>query len=258
MKFRKLLAEEIQPKIVRANGGGIEIMLFKKPLTDLALLEENFHDNFDITYREIAGSVLCSISIYEDDKVITREGLGEGQSMKAASTDAMHRAGVAIGIGRELYTIDNLFIPKEKLSSHKLLDNGNWSCYDDLSVSLIEYNEDDKISHVQIAISNYGKVHSYIDFYNNKNSNLSSQKEASLPENNVLPQNAGNAEAKDVVLKEDEKLLFGMLRGKTYREVKNTPEFSSFVKWAKSTNKTYDNPAVMQQMEKIKNLSMDN
>ena len=48
-----------------------------------------------------------------DARVVWRDGVGSGKDAKAAATDALKRAAVLYGIGRELYSMGQLWVPMD-------------------------------------------------------------------------------------------------------------------------------------------------
>lgn len=274
LNMRKLKPNEMKAKIAKTNSGGVILLLWKSPLADINVLDEVLDTtDYEITYPSEGR---CRISIWdsEKDSWVSKEGIGEGTTPKGLANDALSRAGTAWGIGRELFVPQELFIYKDKLKSFKeeTGENGKtyYVCFDEFHVLDVKY-ELDTISYLKIGIAQYGKAHHEVEFdfsdsvASKKAVNpvqqkapASEKRETSQKEsvnheqkNEKIPKNSDKGE----YLAEDETILMGNCKGKTYQEVKDTEIFVSFLKWAKKTSTKYDDPSKNEQFARIKALA---
>ena len=68
---------------------------------------ENWHDTYELLARdEEAFYVKCRLTVLG----VTKEDAGEGESLKAAFSDALKRAAVKFGIGRHLYRMEKAWV----------------------------------------------------------------------------------------------------------------------------------------------------
>lgn len=87
---------------------------------DEAVGPEGWHDTYEIladqTYtvrsergerRERLVEVRCRLTVLG----VTKEDVGEGDSLKAAFSDALKRAAVKFGVGRYLYELEKIWVP---------------------------------------------------------------------------------------------------------------------------------------------------
>lgn len=279
-RFRNLTEKEVQLRIASVNNGGVELLLWKAPLADLQVLDEK-EVHYSLQYSPINNRfegekcyVNCSLSIDIDGDWRKLEGIGEGVNFKTASTDALHRAGVIAGIGRELYSVNKLFIPKEHLKSHEITGEKK-SCYDTFKVIAIEYNDNDDIEFLGIQVSNFGEPHCVIEYdVVNGDAKIkavhtatkkpdSSVKESPVEEDKEVPEANSETSKKEALSKtetpnetegfaEDEVILFGLLKGEKYGNVKETPDFKKFVDWAKKNpTRQYSDAKVAAQFKKL-------
>ena len=142
LKIRNLKANEIKPAVAKANAGGAVLLLWKNNLADLTILDEIIDStNYEIRYPQ---ENVCCISIWDGTKkcFVSKEGIGEGISPKSIANDALRRAGTAWGIGRELFSIGELFVPKEMLKAWSETETDGkkyFHCYDEFRVLDVQY-----------------------------------------------------------------------------------------------------------------------
>lgn len=207
LKIRNLKANEIKPAVAKANAGGAVLLLWKNNLADLTILDEIIDStNYEIRYPQ---ENVCCISIWDGTKkcFVSKEGIGEGISPKSIANDALRRAGTAWGIGRELFSIGELFVPKEMLKAWSETETDGkkyFHCYDEFRVLDVQYSKDNAvIVYLKIAISQYGKQHHVIEFHLNEDvvpeskepkSGRSSKKTAD--KENAEKENVSDVEAK--------------------------------------------------------------
>lgn len=261
LNVRKLEANEVKAKIAKTNKGGVVLLLWKTSLADLTILDEALDPtDYEITYPS-AG--ICRISIWDKEKScwVSKEGIGEGISPKSLANDSLMRAGIAWGIGRELYTANEIFIYKSKLRTYKedKDENGKeiYSCYDEFQVLDIEY-QNDSISYLKIGIAQYGEVHDTVEFnFNSEKRKKTSgkKKETAKKTKESIPAASAPDESESTStgeLADDEIILMGNCRGKTFGEVQDTETFRSFLGWAKTATTHYADPKQREQFDRIK------
>lgn len=256
LNTRKLEANEIKARIAKTNKGGVTLLLWKSALADLTILDEALdQSDYEITYP---AEGRCKISIWDKEKGcwVSKEGIGEGSSPKSLANDSLMRAGIAWGIGRELYTAENIFIYKDKLKTFQegKDDNGKdvYTCYDDFSVMEIRYQED-KISYLKIGIAQYGKIHNTVEFnFAAKAKPAKTEKPAKQESATKESSDKPVAPKPEDALADDEIILMGNCRGKMFSEVQGTKTFNSFLGWAKTASTHYTDPAMAEQFERIK------
>jgi len=83
------------------------------------------------TYEVVVYTVKCKLKIYIDNEVINtliKEGIGEGDDLKSAESDALKRAAKKFGVGHFLYEMESVFINNTVEKYGKLQpadENGN-------------------------------------------------------------------------------------------------------------------------------------
>ena len=165
-KFRTLNETDIECKIARYSefGGqfyGLNLLLYKTARVDMDLLDETVGpENWSCDYREIKGNLYCGIGIRSaEDKPfiwkwncgIESRADGDGNEKKGEASDAMKRAGFCWGIGRELYTAPEIFIPARYFNVKER--NGKHVTYDHFIVEKIAYDDNRRISGIAIRNS---------------------------------------------------------------------------------------------------------
>jgi hypothetical protein len=282
--FRNLTAEETQLRIASVNNGGVELLLWKAPLADLTVLDEKEGLHYSVEYSPISSRfegekcyVTCSLTLDTNGNLRKVEGIGEGANFKTASTDALHRAGVVAGIGRELYSLNKVFIPKEYLKGYEVIDEKK-VCYDTFKVFYLGYDEEDNIKEIVIEIAKFSEPHCIIE-YDVVNKGTARIKAVHVGKKEEIPNEAPVNETPKVepaetsVPKEesaetipeaapfsegfadDEVILFGFLKGKKYREIKDSLDFRKFVDWAKKNpTRQYSDTKIAAQFKKLLNM----
>lgn len=123
MKFRPLKADEIEIRVDRITQKGAWLLLYKNARVDMSILDEVVGpQDWQRGHEVIHDNLFCSISIWDKDKSqwITKQDVGVESftsKEKGEASDSFKRAGTCWGIGRELYTAPNIFVPcatKEK------------------------------------------------------------------------------------------------------------------------------------------------
>lgn len=172
-RFRTLKADEIEVKVSRvvqygdAPPKGVTYLLYKTARTDMDLLDEGVGpENWTDDYKEIKGNLYCGIGIWSDargefiwkwDCGIESRQDGDGNEKKGEASDAFKRAGFRWGIGRELYTAPEIFVPAEKLKMKQNQKTRKWATYDKLYVEKIKYDDQRRICALAIKNASNGK-----------------------------------------------------------------------------------------------------
>lgn len=274
LNFRNLRADEIDCRICTINKGGVILLLYKDARADQIILDEKV-GVLGWQRHHLRDNANCIVAIWDEDKKqwIEKEDTGVEsftEKEKGLASDSFKRACTNFGIGRELYTAPDIFIPKDKLSSYNYDEaTKKGVCYDKFRVKEIEYVKDTnncdtkQIKSVVIEISDvYKKSVSSLCFSNtpvvqNKTATTSTQAKpssdtttskatTSVPANTAAPSSE--------LLADDEIILMGNCRKQKYGDVKDTKTFLNFLNWAKKAPNTYDGEA-RNQFERIKQLA---
>lgn len=266
LEFRNLYADEIDARIGRINKGGVSLLLYKDARCDQIILDEAVGPTRWQRHHS-RDNANCIVSIFDPDinQWIEKEDTGTEsftEKEKGLASDSFKRACVNWGIGRELYTAPNIFIPKENLKSHGE-NNGKWTCSDSFRVSdIIYYGDTKRIKSVTIEILYYGDVHHKMTFENTLGSSVPTQtkssKSKSTPQPSAeakAPESTSNVDDGEQLFKDDEVLLLGNCRGKKYGDVKGSAVFKSFLNWVKTSNTSYPDEAQNAQFMKLKKLA---
>lgn len=239
--FRKLKAEEVTCN-KQVTHEGVNLLLYKRGMVDAQILDEAF-GSYGWQKEVSSDGKRCAISIRdpESGEWIKKEDVGGidlGNSIKCVANDAMRRAGFAWGIGKELFTAPNIFIPGNLLSG---FDGNSGKCTNRFSVNSLSYNGD-RIEEVGISVSG-GAEPLYLMFGPYGIQMKKEQAKAPVGSEKETP---------SVGFRDDEIILIGNCRRKKYGEVKNSAVFASMKKWAKTANATYPEPEKNEQLRKLK------
>ena len=272
-KFRPLRAEEIDVRIGSINKGGVSLLLYKDARCDQAILDESVGP-FNWQRHHLRDNSNCIISIWDDEKRqwIEKEDTGiesVAQKEKGLASDSFKRAAFNWGIGRELYTAKdlNIFIFKNDLKGYSYNEQTRkGACSERFIVTDIDTREKENgekyIHSVTIGIIEPNNSCSGTKKFTVSSTQVNSTpvstnaaptaKPVSLaPAKPAAPSNGSLTAKLDSVLNDDEVILMGNCRNKRYGDVKNTPEFASFLNWAKSSTVSYTGQ-VNEQFKKIK------
>lgn len=161
LKFRKLLADEVECKISVVKGNGVSLLLYKDARCDMNILDEvvgpmnwqRFHS------RDNAN---CTVSIWDDDRKIwvSKEDTGKEsytEKEKGLASDSFKRTCFNWGIGRELYTAPFIWISSNNCTI-KAQSNGKYTCFDRFEVSKLDYDEKGRINQLVIKNADSGMV----------------------------------------------------------------------------------------------------
>lgn len=146
-KFRLLRADEIECRIARVTGYGVQLLLYKTARTDATLLDETYPEQWQNDYRSIDGTMYCGIGIKIKDEWQWRWNCGVESNMEAKkgeASDAFKRAGFMWGIGAELYSSPRITIKPENCNIE------GQKCNDYFEVTAIDYDEQQRIKYLTI------------------------------------------------------------------------------------------------------------
>lgn len=174
IKFRNLLAEEIECRVQQINEKGLVLLLYKNARCDMNILDETVGaENWQREHYECKGNLFCrvGINIHFDDLnspivwVLKSDCGAESytEKEKGEASDSFKRACVNWGIGRELYTAPFIWIPvndKDGKPNYKVKNNRSsdkLSTNDKFVIEKIAITEDKKITGVAIRNINQNK-----------------------------------------------------------------------------------------------------
>ncbi|MGN0240897.1 MAG: hypothetical protein ACI4CS_04345, partial [Candidatus Weimeria sp.] len=268
-KFRFVKASEIECRISQINEYYTHILLYKDARCDQNILDETVGPmNWQKSYSR--DNANCTVSIWDDEKKqwISKEDTGtesNTEKEKGLASDSFKRACVNWGIGRELYTAPNIQFSTKDLHEAKADSTGRWKDYDKFIVSSISYTAEGYIDEVTIDVADRRGVYLTRTFKSERAERAKKDASVSypvpavssapaeaaavsgvpeeiplepIPETPVpeTPMSETPTETKPKVIKspvgDSVVILIGDLKGKTYGEVKNTPEFVAFLKEA--------------------------
>lgn len=150
MKFRDLIANEIECRIGMVKANGLSLLLYKDARVDQNILDETVGpENWQRDHKECKGNLFCGISIWDDSKKqwVTKWDCGTesyAEKEKGEASDSFKRAGFNWGIGRELYTSPFIWI------GANLCNINNGKCYERFEVKHISI-EDKRITEINIV-----------------------------------------------------------------------------------------------------------
>lgn len=165
-EIRTLKANEIATRVQSIHSYnqqgkdkvGVMILLYKDARVDMSILDEVYgRNNWQRTHEVINGNLFCNIDIWDKEKKcwVRKQDVGtesNTQKEKGQASDSFKRAGINVGIGRELYTAPTIFIE---------LNNTEYSVDSKKNIKVkpktrfkvknIEYNANREISKLQIV-----------------------------------------------------------------------------------------------------------
>lgn len=164
--FRLLRADEIEVRVARATEKGATLLLYKTARTDADLLDETVGpQNWQNDFKVVDGTLYGGIGIFQHQTVSRSsviESYGEWvwkwdagtesntEAEKGRASDAFKRAGFKWGLGRELYTAPFTFVPAGRCNIKE--SNGRFQCFDNFEVTGIDYDEQERISFLEISL----------------------------------------------------------------------------------------------------------
>lgn len=184
-KKRLLKAEEIECRVGQQtkDKSKYTVLLYKTSRCDMDILDEVFGmGNWQVDFKEIAGSLFCIISIWSEERQEWIHKMSNGsesnmEAEKGRASDSMKRAGFVVGVGRELYSAPKIWLEKE-------VDQYS------LKVEAISYDDNDKICDLVISGRREGQKEreTVYSFHNGK---VAKQTPSKQPEPKAEPQPIG-------------------------------------------------------------------
>lgn len=157
MQFRDLRADEIEVRAQRVTENGVSLLLYKDARCDMKILDETVGpERWQKSFSEENGTLFCAVAILTDNGWIWKSDAGEPSNMsarKGEASDAFKRACVNWGIGRELYTAPQIWVPNEKCRI--MQQNGKNVCRDRFAVAKIQI-DDGAITGIRIVNQSLG------------------------------------------------------------------------------------------------------
>lgn len=156
--FRPLVADEIDCRIstIKDKDGkptGLSLLLYKDARCDQNILDETVTP-MNWKREHTRDNRNCIVSIWDEKKQqwISKEDTGtesNTEKEKGLASDSFKRACFNWGIGRELYSAPFIWIPADKCEIKKGF-NGKWACYDNFTVTDIQYDEKGNITFLRV------------------------------------------------------------------------------------------------------------
>lgn len=156
--IRLLRADEIECRVSTINVYGLRLLLYKDARVDQKILDEVFTPfGWQRTHQEIDGNLYCTVSVWDDarQRWISKQDVGTASysdKEKGQASDSFKRACFNWGIGRELYTAPDIWIPAAR--THIKEDKKRKDHYittDRFSVQSISYNRHREISSLTVV-----------------------------------------------------------------------------------------------------------
>lgn len=161
LQFRTLKAEEIELRVGTVSERGATLLLYQDSRCAMNILDETVgRSNWQRDHKEVKGNMYCGIAIWDSDKSqwVWKWDCGiesNTEKEKGESSDAMKRASVNWGIGRELYSSPRIFvrIPTKQKQGSRGYELEDKYAFSGAYVSSIEYDDKRKIASLQICNS---------------------------------------------------------------------------------------------------------
>lgn len=156
--IRLLRADEIECRVSTINVYGLRLLLYKDARVDQKILDEAFTPfGWQRTHQEIDGNLYCTVSVWDDarQRWICKQDVGAASysdKEKGQASDSFKRACFNWGIGRELYTAPDIWVPASR--THIREDKKRKDHYittDCFSVQSISYNGHREISALTVV-----------------------------------------------------------------------------------------------------------
>lgn len=148
LNFRTLTADEIEVRVARVTDRGVMLLLYKNARCDMQILDETV-GAMNWRREHSRDNANCTVSIWDDERAfwVSKEDVGtesNTEAQKGLASDSFKRACVNWGIGRELYTSPNLFVPAN------LVNINGGKCRDTFTVEKIKYDDKRRICGLSI------------------------------------------------------------------------------------------------------------
>ena len=148
-QIRLLKPSEIECRIGTIGEKGLTLLLYKDARVDMKILDEVYGPlNWQRTHVMIGNHLYCKVSVWDEAKQqwISKMDVGTesyAEKEKGQASDSVKRACVCVGIGRELYKADFIWVPAGKTYIQK--KGERYITYDKFQVKEIHYNEEREI-----------------------------------------------------------------------------------------------------------------
>ena len=156
--IRLLRADEIECRVSTINVYGLRLLLYKDARVDQKVLDEMFTPfGWQRTHQEIEGKLYCTVSVWDDTRQqwISKQDVGTASysdKEKGQASDSFKRACFNWGIGRELYTAPDIWVPASRVHIRENRDKkGHYTTSDRFSVQSIAYDEHREVSALVIV-----------------------------------------------------------------------------------------------------------
>lgn len=179
IKFRNLLADEIECRVQQVIDRSLVLLLYKNARCDMNILDETVGtENWQREHYECKGNLFCRVGICCTAQIDMSGNEGDilspswvwksdcgaesyTEKEKGEASDSFKRACVNWGIGRELYTAPLIRIPltdkNGKPNYSTYTKNGKPATSDKFAVEKIVITEDKKITGVAIRNTTQNK-----------------------------------------------------------------------------------------------------
>ena len=206
LKIRTLFPDEIEVKVQSVKQNGLVAVLYKDSRVDMNILDETFGTmGWKNTHEVIDGKTFCTISLWDKEKnewvtksnvgsLDSNNGSGGSAKVKGEISDSFKRAATVVGIGRELYTSPFIWIGSDKVEITG--NNGKFYCRTEMRVNLIEYDENRRVSKLEIVNSKTGAP---VYRWMNKNAKTSTSAQRPVQQEQPAQNNAAQAPAQETV-----------------------------------------------------------
>ena len=261
LNFRRLFASEIDARAAQVNQWGVSVLLYKDARVDMTILDETVGPmNWQKSYSR--DNANCTVSIWDESKKqwISKEDTGtesNTEKEKGLASDSFKRACFNWGIGRELYSSPRIFFWAKEL--HGFSDqNGRYRCTDRFTVRDIDYTEQGLIKSVTVDVSDNKGVYLTKTFVSEKAERAANDtvRTAAPTESEPKPVPAPKKSNGRITapIKDDEVILVGDCKGKTFGEVKNTKPFLEYLKSCMNSTAGFDTEEEQKQFLVFKSL----
>lgn len=156
--IRLLRADEIECRVSTINIYGLRLLLYKDARVDQKILDEMFTPfGWQRTHQEMDGKLYCTVSVWDDKRKqwISKQDVGTASysdKEKGQASDSFKRACFNWGIGRELYTAPDIWVPAARVHIKENKEKkGHYHTTDRFSVQSISYNEHREVSALTIV-----------------------------------------------------------------------------------------------------------
>ncbi|MBO7318682.1 MAG: hypothetical protein J6V06_01500 [Clostridia bacterium] len=174
-KIRTLRADEVEVRVQQCTQYGAQLLLYKDARCDKKILDETFGIfGWQDRYEVIKGNLYCTIDLWDKENChwVSKCDCGtesNTEAEKGEASDAFKRAGVAVGIGRELYTKIHIFIKgvtkvKEDAQGQPIKDKYGKKQYEltdkymKFAVSVMEVDEENRKITKLVIVDGKGNV----------------------------------------------------------------------------------------------------